>query len=176
MILLIGIDGVLLDDQDVLYDCYKNAFLRAMDLKLSRKTFDDFIHGKVWADAARVCGIPKCQSSKFLALFNEALSQRVLKYDHRMAKFVCSIAEVTTCIMFVTSGCRDESVFKVAHSLIGPDRNIVDSVDKSDKKSWVLLLEQLGIDAEDCMLIDSHIENCEAAKKVGILAIHWRIV
>ena len=44
---------------------------------------------------------------------------------------------------------------------------------KPDEKIYLLMLEKLGLQAEECVFIDDILENVEAAEKIGIHGIHF---
>ncbi|MFT7485746.1 MAG: FMN phosphatase YigB (HAD superfamily) [Candidatus Paceibacteria bacterium] len=47
-------------------------------------------------------------------------------------------------------------------------------VRKPDPRAFSIPLDELGVDAKDCLFVDDQLLNCEAASREGMHAIHFR--
>lgn len=48
-----------------------------------------------------------------------------------------------------------------------------DKVSKPDKKSYELVIERLGVKADECIFIDDHLQNIKAAEELGVTGIQF---
>jgi putative hydrolase of the HAD superfamily len=45
---------------------------------------------------------------------------------------------------------------------------------KPDPRLWEIFFERTRLAAETCLFIDDMLENCEAARSIGVHAIHFK--